>query len=96
MADVTFLAVPLEIRNEVYKHLLKKKPLMEYPYSSIRLIGVSKLERGVKDPMDIHPAILSVCKQTAFEATEILYSNPMIFICLFHVASWLDIIGYAD
>jgi hypothetical protein len=59
MATLTFLDLPGEIRNQIYRQLLIVPPL-----SVPRLLG---------DP-PIYPQVLSVCRQVYEEARQILYS----------------------
>lgn len=58
MAPLSFLDLPGEIRNQIYKDLLLILPL-----STPRILG---------DP-PIYPQILAVCRQVHDEATQILY-----------------------
>jgi hypothetical protein len=59
----TLLTLPLELRLQIYNHLLTYTELSEADCSP----------KGYKP--QVHPAILSVCRQTHAEAHELLYTR---------------------
>jgi len=68
------LALPAEIRNEIYKDFLVPRGHIElttYPLSIPRTLGV-----GIANSHDVHPAaLLRCCRQVRHEATAILYKQ---------------------
>lgn len=60
MAPLSFLDLPGEIRNEIYKELL-----LIHPHSTRRILG----------DRPIYPQILIVCRKVHKEASQILYGE---------------------
>ncbi|KAF5962758.1 hypothetical protein FBULB1_13861 [Fusarium bulbicola] len=69
-----FLALPAEIRLEIYRHLLVSRAYAELHYCRSK-----KFRLIPKDPLDcplkIHPKVLLTCRIINREATPILYSE---------------------
>ncbi|KAF5689316.1 hypothetical protein FCIRC_1420 [Fusarium circinatum] len=69
-----FLALPAEIRLEIYRHLLVSKAYAELHYcrsKKFRLIPKESWD----SPLGIHPKVLLTCRFINREATPILYSE---------------------
>ena len=62
MSPSPLLTLPGEIRNQIYALLLCNIPALGQP-------------RPLLDPQQIHPQILSVCRQLHHEVTPILYAH---------------------
>jgi hypothetical protein len=74
--DTTFIKLPGEIRNIVYR-LLLHSPILAEPAS----IDGSML--GEHTRYDLHPAILAVCTQVHLEARHVLYDEQTLyFACI--------------
>lgn len=70
----SLLALPLELRIDIYKHLLSPDPIRVYTLYHDR--------HGREASFDIDPTILRVNKQIYSEAVTILYDNTSVQICL--------------
>ena len=63
--DLTFLGLPAEVRNIIYKYLI--------PSAGVRVIEASR-ENQAQQP-NLYPQILRVCRQTYMEARSLVYQN---------------------
>ncbi|KAK3325702.1 hypothetical protein B0H66DRAFT_135319 [Apodospora peruviana] len=66
-----FLSIPLELRLEVYKHLLVLQPVITAKNNN----NNNKTTADKQQQSQLYPSILSTCKQIHTEALPILYSQ---------------------
>ncbi|RDL31999.1 uncharacterized protein BP5553_09401 [Venustampulla echinocandica] len=79
----SFLGIPRELRNEIYKLLLVDPVLGEYS-------SVCEYDHfGGRSQYNLHPAILAVSHQIHNESSNILYGHNLFFITLLDDIEWL-------
>ncbi|KAL8688763.1 MAG: hypothetical protein Q9218_005409 [Villophora microphyllina] len=91
--STSFLTLPPEIRNKIYRHLLLAS---HQPISNARTstVFLSQECRQTTNDKQIHPTLLSTCRQISREASAILYTgNTFVFKGSEIVTKWLDQIG---
>ncbi|TFB04967.1 hypothetical protein CCMA1212_002499 [Trichoderma ghanense] len=72
---VGFMSLPLELRFQIYTHLLTIPPSSSSTSSQPSHHALSATEPSPREPSRIHPAILLANRQINWEATPFLYST---------------------
>ncbi|KAL6881601.1 hypothetical protein J3F83DRAFT_66682 [Trichoderma novae-zelandiae] len=70
---VGFMSLPLELRFQIYAHLLSIPPDSKSQSSSHH--ALSSAEPSPREPSHVHPAILRASRQINWEATPFLYAG---------------------